>query len=475
MRRAVLRAPDDFDDWRNKARAFLGDDIPPEQIVWSMANDAAPDLFATDAVQFFRTGHHAPTISRDLLDLLRTALLHREPSRFALAYRLLWRMQSDRGIAGDPSDPDVIAIRALAKGVRRDIHKMHAFLRFRKVGDAGGREQFAAWFEPEHHITRAVAGFFRDRFTSVDWLIVTPEASIGWDGIALREGPGGQRGDVPDADAVEAEWRTYYASIFNPARLKTHAMKKEMPLKYWHNLPEADLIPALVRNAETRVSTMIDLPHDLELPAMARTGPNDMHADYGSLDALYRALCEEDVAPSPGFSERIVLGEGPAHAAIMLVGEQPGDQEDQLDRPFVGPAGKLLDDCLTDAKISRADSFLTNAVKRFKFSPRGKRRLHQTPTAGDVTHYRWWLEQEVRLVNPSVVVALGATALHALSGRKQTLGPVRGQLLPWENRLLLPTVHPSFLLRLRDEQGRAIEREKFVRDLRKAAETARSR
>jgi len=209
--------------------------------------------------------------------------------------------------------------------------------------------------------------------------------------------------------------------------------------------------------------------------AMARTGPNDTHADYGSLEALYRALCKEEVAPSPGFSERIVLGEGPVHAAIMFVGEQPGDQEDQLQRPFVGPAGKLLNECLTEAKISRADSFLTNAVKRFKFSPRGKRRLHQTPTAGDITHYRWWLDQEVRLVNPSVVVALGATALHALSGRKQPLGPVRGQLLPWENRLLLPTVHPSFLLRLRDEQGRAIERKKFVRDLRKAAETSRSR
>jgi len=220
---------------------------------------------------------------------------------------------------------------------------------------------------------------------------------------------------------------------------------------------------------------MIDAQNDLELPAMARTGPKDMHADYPSLEALYRALRDEDVAPSPGFSERIVLGEGPSHAAIMFVGEQPGDQEDQLDRPFVGPAGKLLDECLTDAKISRADSFLTNAVKRFKFSPRGKRRLHQTPAAGDITHYRWWLEQEVRLVNPLVVVALGATALHALSGRKQTLGPVRGQLLPWENRLLLPTVHPSFLLRLHDQQGRAIEREKFVRDLRKAAETARSR
>lgn len=140
-----------------------------------------------------------------------------------------------------------------------------------------------------------------------------------------------------------------------------------------------------------------------------------------------------------------------------------------MGRPFVGPAGQLLDACLADAGIDRSRAYLTNAVKRFKYTPRGKRRLHATPNAGDITHYRWWLAEEIRLVDPAIIVALGSTALHALSGRKQALGPVRGNILPWEDRRLLVTVHPSFLLRLPDEQARDIERGKLVRDLRKAA------
>jgi uracil-DNA glycosylase family 4 len=136
--------------------------------------------------------------------------------------------------------------------------------------------------------------------------------------------------------------------------------------------------------------------------------------------------------------------------------------------------GQLLDACLAQANMSRDACFLTNAVKRFKFQPRGKRRLHQTPTAADVTHYRWWLAEEVRLVRPAVIVALGATALQALSGRKQALGPVRGLVMTFGDVPFLPTVHPSFLLRLPDEQARDIEREKFVRDLHKAADQARA-
>ena len=140
-----------------------------------------------------------------------------------------------------------------------------------------------------------------------------------------------------------------------------------------------------------------------------------------------------------------------------------------MGHPFVGPAGNLLDACLDQAGILRDDIFLTNAVKRFKFTQRGKRRMHQTPSSGDIAHYRWWLAEEIRLVAPRIVIALGATALQALTGRKQALGPIRGEVRAWNDRCLLVTVHPSFLLRLPDEQGRRIEREKFVRDLSRAA------
>lgn len=193
---------------------------------------------------------------------------------------------------------------------------------------------------------------------------------------------------------------------------------------------------------------------------------------FASLAALYAALAREDAPPSPDFSDHVVPGEGAPHAPLMLVGEQPGDQEDQLGRPFVGPAGQLLDHCLSDAGIDRERTFLTNAVKRFKFTPRGKRRLHSKPTAGDIQHYRWWLAEEVRLVDPRVVVALGATALHALTGKRQPIGPLRGAVQPWQDRRLLVTVHPSFLLRLPDRRTRASERRAFVGDLRHAAEAA---
>ena len=193
---------------------------------------------------------------------------------------------------------------------------------------------------------------------------------------------------------------------------------------------------------------------------------------FADLAALYAALARDDVPPSPDFSDHVVPGEGPPHASLMLVGEQPGDQEDRLRRPFVGPAGQLLDHCMVEAGIDRDRAFLTNAVKRFKFTPRGKRRLHSKPTAGDIQHYRWWLSEDIRLVAPATVVALGATALHALTGKRQAIGPLRGVARPWEGRRLLVTVHPSFLLRLPDQRTRAAEREAFVGDLRRAAKGA---
>ncbi len=195
---------------------------------------------------------------------------------------------------------------------------------------------------------------------------------------------------------------------------------------------------------------------------------------FASLDELYAALRRDDQPPSFEFSDQLVCGEGASNARMVLVGEQPGDQEDLAGRPFVGPAGQLFDQCLAAAGIAREDTFVTNAVKRFKFTLRGKRRLHATPSAGDITHYRWWLNEEIRLVDPVVVVALGSTAVHALTGKKQPLAPLRGAPRAWNNRLLQVTVHPSFLLRLPDEQAREIERTKFIQDLKLALSEAKS-
>ena len=194
--------------------------------------------------------------------------------------------------------------------------------------------------------------------------------------------------------------------------------------------------------------------------------------EFRSLAQLYSALqAEEDEESPAGFAEHVVPGEGPVGAPLMLVGEQPGDQEDLAGKPFVGPAGRLLNVCLEDVGIDRSRIFVTNAVKRFKFAPRGKRRLHQAPNAGDIKHYRWWLDREIDLVGPKVIVSLGGTALKALTG-KAALGPVRGHVLDHGDQKVLPTIHPSYLFRFRDKAERERERERFKRDLASARELA---
>ena len=273
---------------------------------------------------------------------------------------------------------------------------------------------------------------------------------------------------MPQQDVVEAEWRTYYAHIFNPARVKINAMKSEMPMKYWKNLPEAELIPALLEQAGTRVAAMVARPGET-LPIYNR--PRETAAELPtSLDQLYQMLERQADTPMEKFSPTLVRGAGPEQAELMIIGEQPGDQEDRQGLPFVGPAGQLLDRALAEAGIDRQQTFLTNAVKRFKFSPRGKRRIHETPNAGEIGYYRWWVEQEIRLVDPRIIIALGATAARCLTGQPVKIARHRSEILPGPaGRSLLVTVHPSYLLRIPDEQGRQVEYAKFVRDLALAA------
>lgn len=180
-------------------------------------------------------------------------------------------------------------------------------------------------------------------------------------------------------------------------------------------------------------------------------------------------------APPPFHgSKRAVFGEGKPGAAIALVGEQPGDREDSEGRPFVGPAGQLLDRAMAEAGIDRKASYVTNAVKHFKFTERGKKRLHQSPTAGEIKHYRWWLLKELELVSPRVVVALGASAVQGLSGKPLAIGRNRGaQELAGHVGVI--TVHPSYLLRLPDEKARRQAYDAFVADLKLAHELSLSR
>lgn len=248
-------------------------------------------------------------------------------------------------------------------------------------------------------------------------------------------------------------------------------MAKEMPKKYWHNMPETELIAGLVRSASARTDALLGAS-----PERARKR-DPAKAVARRHDAAPRTLSELNaiIAASQPFvpgSPRAVLGEGPARPLLAFVGEQPGDQEDLQGRPFVGPAGQLLTRAMDDAGIARDACYLTNAVKHFKHEQRGKRRLHKTPTTGEVRHYRWWLERELALVKPTLVVALGATAVLALAGKALPITKVRGPMA-FDGMDGFVTVHPSYMLRLPDEAARQAAYRAFVADLAAARERAR--
>lgn len=487
----TLDGDTDWSGFRHEARMLLAKQVPPEDVVWHTRASAAGDLFAAgdptpgmpdEAAEnpspSKRPGSHvgasASVVPPAFVRLCETVVLHEDPSRFGLLYRLLWRLVHERGLRNDPLDADRVHAQHMAQAVRRDMHKMKAFVRFRSIVESGNPEPVhVAWFEPVHHIVEAVAPFFVRRFTQMRWVILTPERSLRWEpaGMAgtagtaegvLSFGPGARRQDAPPADAGEALWLTYYQNIFNPARLKLAMMQKEMPRRYWRNLPEAELITPLTIDAMTRSGRMIEAPptvparriaivETLASPASLSLIPEETQLSSDPAEALAQLKdatqrCRE--CPIGAHATQSVFGEGPLRASLMVVGEQPGDQEDLRGRPFVGPAGQLFDRAIADLGWPREALYVTNAVKHFKFELRGKRRIHKTPAQQEVAACLHWLESEKAQVRPQALVALGATAARALLGRPVAVMKERGQ---WhtdqQGRQVLVTLHPSALLR----------------------------
>jgi probable DNA metabolism protein len=467
VREVVLQTPGDFAEWRGVARALLAGGVAPEDVSWRGAEEGA-SLFGDEAPV---DAAGAVTLPRELLAMADRVICHRGAEVPAQLYRLVWRAARERQLLARTTDADVDWLRKTDKAIRRDIHKMHAFVRFRRLGEEAGRESFAAWFEPDHRILRLTAPFFQRRFYGMDWAIVTPDARAIWHDETLTYGPGGTRDEVPDSDVVEDQWRTYYGAIFNPARVKIDAMRAEMPKKYWKNLPEAQDIAPLLAGAGARVERMRESAVSLANPQTDkwRTRVQDdllLDEDLTSLDAVARAVGQCTRCPLHCNATQAVAGEGPAAAKIMVVGEQPGDQEDLQGRPFIGPAGQVLNEALNEAGLDRRRLFLTNAVKHFKFEPRGKRRLHQNPTTGEIDMCRWWLDKERALVQPDLIVTLGASALRGVTGKSASIKSMRGQVHELAGGTkLIATIHPSFLLRLPDRDRAAEERAAFVADL----------
>ncbi len=464
LHRIILKNGADLDGFRRAVRWLMAEELAPQHTAWSLED--APGLFGDDRLR------DAPPVPlpRSVARLIELGVCHSSPERYALLYQLVWRvLNGERDLLEIASDPLVHRVDTMARGVRRDLHKMYAFVRFRRM-KGEHLERFAAWYEPEHFILEASAPFFIDRFRSLDWTILTPIGSMRWDRRELSFGPAARRGDAPDEDSVEEGWRGYYESVFNPARVNPTAMRAEMPKKYWRNLPEAASIPGLIQTASQRVEAMIE--QEATMPAK-RTPERALEAMWDqeprTLQELNAVIAK--AGPLVPGATQAVFGEGPEHADIVFVGEQPGDQEDLQGRPFVGPAGKLFDRALREAGIDRRQAYLTNAVKHFKFEQRGHRRIHAKPTAGEVKHYRPWLMKELELVRPRLVVALGGTALLALTGKSTPISRSRGraQFGPYRGYI---TVHPSYLLRLPDEATKREAYAAFLDDLRRIHDLA---
>ena len=523
-RDAVVEPTAAFDQFRQRARALLAAGVPPgaAQGTWGGCVDGArrgaADLFAADSSVTVHPsavgGGSSPAVPRSFIALARRVVLHSAPGRFDALYALLWRLVHEPGLRHDPLDADLLRLRQMARAVQRDAYKMRAFVRFRPVQDHGATDVtepaqdvtlHVAWFEPEHDVLEAVAPWFARRFAGMRWAILTPRRSVRWSPghQRLHFGPGAERAQAPAADAGEALWLTYFRNIFNPARLNLPLMRQHMPRKYWANLPEAAAIADLAAEANERTAGMLaQAAHQSdgatslqnqellapdeqalapvftpETRAVAATikatpitfvarPPPPAPATLGGLHATVQACA---ACPLSACATQAVNGAGPLRARLMLVGEQPGDQEDLAGRPFVGPAGQLLNQALAQAGLDRGELFLTNAVRHFKHELRGKRRIHKTPGQREAAACRPWLLQEIELVQPIALLALGAIAARALLGPGVTLAEARGRWWPGPGgRPVLVTWHPAALLRLPPERKRDGWRQ-WLADLRTAS------
>ncbi len=458
---------DTFDQWRSEARRLLLAETAPSEVSFSTTDDQL-SLFAsepnvpTSSDQRGAAAASVLKVPREFLALAETVACHRGTHRWELLYRTVWRLTH-----GEPQllqismDDDVHSLQQMLKAVTRDVHKMKAFVRFRKLEEASSPQaSYVAWHRPDHRIVRLAAPFFARRFKAMHWTILTPDESATWDQTQLRYGAGVPASESPDGDALEALWKTYYASIFNPARVNVAMMKREMPVRHWRTLPETELIPELLAAAPARVAEMIE-----NNEGFAQTAAHYMPADTG-LDSLRAAAASCRACDLHHCATQTVFGEGPPRARIVIVGEQPGDNEDIAGKPFVGPAGQLLDQSLARAGIQRDEVYVTNVVKHFKFTTRGKRRLHRKPDSREIFACRPWLEAELAAVKPSSILCLGATSSQALFGRDFRITLSRGQTFETEwSRRTIATWHPAAILRMPDAARSQQMEQQLVDDL----------
>ncbi|MBK1829776.1 TIGR03915 family putative DNA repair protein [Verrucomicrobiaceae bacterium R5-34] len=258
-----------FDAWRRQARQLLAQQISPAEVLWSTKTSETADEFdfSTPSITQEDPAEYLPTqkapdhkVPRAFVRLAESVACHRSDQQWSLLYELLWQItvQGDRSLLKNQTDARMLSLQKMRASIRRDIHKMRAFVRFKLI-EGDGEEHYVAWFEPEHRIVRVNAPFFRKRFTGMKWSILSPDECAHWDGRQMEFSEGVSKDQVPkDEDALERYWLAYYRNIFNPARVKIKMMQSEMPKKYWKNLPEAEVIEELIQTSHDQVLDMMD-------------------------------------------------------------------------------------------------------------------------------------------------------------------------------------------------------------------------
>lgn len=406
MHRVSLAHPADFNGWRAYVRQCIAQDIAPDEVEWAIEPPA--DLFASQAKRALPSAAIDLRIPRWLASLIAAALQSDAPDRFTALHRVVADLHVGTNGLDDGSDTQLPYLRALshqAHVATQDLRNQFLHAITFRTLDAG------PVITADSSNVLAGQRHILTQLAAEPWRIRTPGLSIDWDGRRCRIG--------------------------NGAGEPCHAGPEN---EYWNGIPA------------------IMLPTDDE--SIAHTA---------SLDELRTKAADCRRCPLWEPATRTVFGEGSRSARLMFVGEQPGDQEDLAGHPFVGPAGRLFDEILARAGIPRDACYITNAVKHFKFTPRGSRRIHQKPDADEMRACLPWLAAERRLVKPQVLVMLGVTAATSVLGRSVTISRERSRAIPLDDGCTgIVTVHPSFLLRVPDADTKARETQRFEEDLRMA-------
>ncbi|MFM0200869.1 UdgX family uracil-DNA binding protein [Paraburkholderia fungorum] len=483
-----------FAVWRRVARALLRQGVEPSQIEWAESgSDAAAEnpvrgddsggghavqSSATAVVEslasslssasttgepdaeFTRTAAGCVDINtggvlaipRELLSWLRTAACFRAPDRWSLVYRVLWRWTHGERNVLDLGDPDGALLDQRIRTVEHETDALLTLTLFRRRDPSMGPPEFVGWYEPHHDLLERAAARFANRMGESTWMLATPHGAVFWNGMLLRiDRPlveeyeqttqtstvSAMTGEAVTSTPTEALWLAYYASAFN-------AQPSPVPLRHWRMPPAGPPLPAHLARERSRLgaqSAAVTVPPTPPLEYSAMTPP--LREPTGPLATCRRCALWRN-------AKHAVAGTGPAHAAIMVVGEQPGEHENQHGKPFTGPAGELLDAVLARAGLERQALYLTYAVKHYKWETLDGKRVHRIPVRREVEACQYWLEKELTRIAPRVVVTLGATALRALTGAHVNLSEYLGQTIAHEGRLIVPAWHPSYALGMAD-------------------------